>query len=307
MKTTVSLILITLFAAGCATQTPESVNFELSQAFKDYWYNGKGEISSYHLEQARYGEIHPGEAVLIFVTEDFSKSKHVKLDNPAANRNDALSILKLNMTKKFFTGIYPYSIMMSSFKPVEIKKFPDVLKVSMTSQEWCGHTFYQLNRTKNGFEGQLRSYFEQEGDVQFKLDDTDLVEDEVWQIIRLDPQLLPLGNISIVPGSIHTRLRHAPSASQRATTTLISDNRNPKHKIYKIEYEDLDRELSITFQSTFPHQILGWTETVKSGFGQNAKELITKATLKKTIQLDYWSHHDLQDSTWKKELMLISN
>ena len=44
---------------------------QLSQEFKGYWYAGKAEVSSYKLEQARYGEIREGNAVLVYVTEDF--------------------------------------------------------------------------------------------------------------------------------------------------------------------------------------------------------------------------------------------
>ena len=59
-----------------------------SEEFKNYWYAGKAEITSYKLEQARYGELHSGYAVLVYVTEDFSVSKHVKLDNPGQNVED---------------------------------------------------------------------------------------------------------------------------------------------------------------------------------------------------------------------------
>jgi len=92
-----------------------SQSSELSDEFKNYWYAGKAELSSYKLQQARYGEIHSGTAVLVFVTEDFSKSKQVKLDHPENAGNDKLPVLKLNFTKKFVTGIYPYSMMMSAF------------------------------------------------------------------------------------------------------------------------------------------------------------------------------------------------
>ena len=51
----------------------------LSQEFKDYWYSGEAELTRYELEQARYGEIHRGDAVLIFVTEDFRTDKQVKV------------------------------------------------------------------------------------------------------------------------------------------------------------------------------------------------------------------------------------
>ena len=53
------------------TAKDETDKTRLSQKFKDYWYSGKAELSSYQLNQARYGQQNPGEAVMIFVTEDF--------------------------------------------------------------------------------------------------------------------------------------------------------------------------------------------------------------------------------------------
>jgi hypothetical protein len=53
--------------------------------FNEYWYAGKAEITSYTLTQVRYGEIHTGIAVNIFVTEDFLPKKQVKADYPNKN------------------------------------------------------------------------------------------------------------------------------------------------------------------------------------------------------------------------------
>ena len=60
-----------------------------------------------------------GKAVLIYVTEDFLNKEQVK-----ANRKSKVSqtVLKLNRTKKFNTGIYPYSIMTSLFTRLGQKK-----------------------------------------------------------------------------------------------------------------------------------------------------------------------------------------
>ncbi len=76
----------------------------LTQEFKDYWYAGKAEISSYQLKQARYGETREGNAVLIYVTEDFLPDAQVKADN---QNESNVPVLKLNATKKFNTGNYP--------------------------------------------------------------------------------------------------------------------------------------------------------------------------------------------------------
>ena len=74
-----------------------------SQAFRDYWHAGKAEVSSYDLQQSRYGETRGGKAVLIFVTEDLSKKLQVKLDDPSGRNK--INVLKLNFTKSFITGI----------------------------------------------------------------------------------------------------------------------------------------------------------------------------------------------------------
>jgi len=271
--------------------------------FKDYWYQGKAEITSFELEQARYGEIHPGQAVLIFVTEPFSKSKQVKLDNPQRSPKDDVSVLKLNATRKFNTGVYPYSTMQSIFTPVETKQFPNSLKVTTSSQEWCGHTFHQLNLTKNNYQSNLFSYFESEGDQKKNIDKT-LLEDEILNRIRINPTELPTGKINIIPSLLFTRLKHIDLKSESAAATLQPIDGNPDQLEYSIQYKNLDRTFSIQFEKAFPHQILGWKESITSGWGANAKTLTTKATRKKTIKLDYWSKNNLEDKIFREELGL---
>ena len=96
-------------AASCASSPSLPPAKPLPPEFGSYWFQGKAELTSYDLEQARYGELHKGEAVLIFVTEDFSRRKQVKLDDPAkAPADDKQPVLKLNFEKKFLSGIYPY-------------------------------------------------------------------------------------------------------------------------------------------------------------------------------------------------------
>src|SRR5437868_1990091 len=126
-------------AKDSATASTEKISaqnpYSLSEEFKSYWYSGKAEISSYKLKQARYGEIHDGSAVMVFVTEDFSKSKQVKLDHPENAGDDKLPVMKLNLVKKFVTGIYPYSMMMSAFSPVDLNNYPHAVKTATSVQE----------------------------------------------------------------------------------------------------------------------------------------------------------------------------
>ena len=85
--------------------------------FHSYWYNHGAEITRFELEQSRYGEIHPGHAILIFVTEPFLPDIHVKSDYESS-RKKSIPVLKLNLIKRFSTGIYDYSMMKSVFTPI---------------------------------------------------------------------------------------------------------------------------------------------------------------------------------------------
>lgn len=268
--------------------------------FSDYWYQGLAEITSYDLKQARYGEIHEGQAVLIFVTEDFSESKHVKLDRPGGP--DAVTVLKLNATRKFNTGIYPYSMMTSVFTPVSADRYPRTLKVTTTSQEWCGHTFTQLNLDGAGYRARLYSQFERESDRSIRIDST-LLEDEIWNRIRLSPDALPTGEVRLIPGTIFQRLRHNAWSTQTATPSLADDPQDPAVRVYTIAYSDILRKLDIRFTRQFPHTIESWTETSR-GRSPDAPELVTRATRKKRIQLDYWRRHDLADLRYREQLGL---
>jgi len=277
--------------------------FAQPPGFGDYWYQGEAEVTSYELEQARYGEVHPGEAVMIFVTEDFSRSEQVKLDDPGAAGDDAVKVLKLNATRKFDTGVYPYSMMTSVFTPVAATgSLPRTLKVTTSSQEWCGHTFTQMNRVDDGWRIALFSYFESEGDRTVELSGA-IPEDELWTLVRLAPEELPTGEVSLIPGTVFQRLRHLPWAVHRAEARLEPAEEEGL-MAYTVDYRDLDRELTIFFRHDFPHEIEGFEERTPSGFGRGAETLTTRARKKARILLDYWRHNGVDDGHYREELGL---
>ncbi len=300
------LIYTSLLLVLVACSSSQSQDIELPQTgdFNSYWYAGEAEITSYELEQARYGEIHSGEAVLVFVTEPFSKSKQVKLDDWRNETADNVSVLKLNMTKKFLTGIYPYSMMMSTFKPVSTDAYPNPFKITTSSQEWCGHTFTQLNLQEDNFRMKAFSYFESEGDVDIEVPKV-ILEDELWTTLRLNPSQLPTGEIQILPGTFYLRLRHQEAKPQTVNARLEaverSDYADEVHQQYQLEYPN--RKVTIYFESVFPYEILGWEETYMSGFGK-PEELTTKARRIKVIKSPYWSKNSNADRELRKQLGL---
>jgi len=264
--------------------------YETSSEFKKYWYAGEAEISSYKLEQARYGEIRDGTAVLVFVTEDFLHDVQVKANNQNTKN---IPVLKLNAIKKFNTGVYPYSIMQSTFYPVSNNKH--ALKVSSSMQEWCGHVYAQLNNREQ-FKIMSHSYFEGEADQNFKLNKA-ILENELWTKLRINPKSLPTGDLKMIPSFEYSRLKHKTIKAYEASATLTGS-------IYSINYPELNRTLSISFNPEFPFDILGWEETFKSGFGPNTKVLTTKATKLKTIKSPYWQKNSNKDEVLRESLQL---
>ena len=262
----------------------------LSKEFNDYWYNGEAEITSYRLEQARYGEMREGKVVLVFVTEDFLPEVQVKANNYSEKN---IPVLKLNATKNFNTGIYPYSILQSTFYPVANNQH--AVKISASVQEWCGHVYTQLNN-RDEFEIMSHSYFQNEADQTFKIEKT-WTENELMTKLRIDPKSLPIGKFEIIPSIEYTRLNHKTIKAFNAIASL--DN-----GIYTLFYPELNRTLKINFNIQFPYDILGWEETSPSGYGASAKILTTKATKLKSIKSAYWSKNHNADEGLRETLKL---
>ena len=261
---------------------------------KEYWYQGEAEISSFKIEQARYGEMRSGTAVMIFVTEDFSTKTFTKTEYTNV---DKLSILKMNFTKNFNTGIYPYSLMTSTFVP--FLENNHALKVSTSIQEWCGHVYMELIRKKKYYL-QISSYFENESQENLSLPLVHL-EDELWSKIRISPNELPVGDIQIIPAFTYLRFMHIDAASQPCNAMLQTSDSS---SIYSLNYPDLERTVSISFQTNFPHEILSWEEEYFDGFGENKMRLKSTGTKIKMIKSSYWTKNKNSDSFYRKELGL---
>ncbi|ANM31781.1 hypothetical protein ABI59_22795 [Acidobacteria bacterium Mor1] len=288
-----SVLTLTLLSTGC------SVDFAASgpPSFNDYWFSGKAELSRYELQQARYGQMRDGESVLIFVTEDFLPDKQVKADSSNRALTGAWPVLKLNSTKKFSTGLYPYSMMTSTFTPLELDKHPHTLKTTTSVQEWCGQTFLQLNLADENYRVRGYSYFETEGDQDYLLPRSWL-EEEVWTRVRLAPDSLPTGKFTMIPGGMQSRLRHRDPAGEPAEGALAGDNGGLRS--YTVNYPESGRSLTIYFETAFPHRIEGWKETYRDG----GRELTTTAKRTHSERLPYWNLNGNDDTHWREKLGL---
>ena len=248
---------------------------QLGQNFKNHWFDGFAEINSYELTQSRYGQQRKGKAVLIFVTEDFLAKEQVKANQKSKT---TIPVLKSNRTKSFLTGIYPYSIMSSSFSSLR-KKHP-LIKTVASIQEWCGQSYLQLNAGKKENTLVSHSYFEGEADQKLTLPKT-FSEDELWNLIRFNPKNLPVGEFNLLPSLEIIRLNHIEAKTVKATASL-------KVGSYTLYIPSLQRSLSIRFDQNFPYTIEGWEEK----YDHKGEQYTSTAKRIHTERRQYWQENN---------------
>ncbi|HMW31906.1 MAG TPA: hypothetical protein PKO47_09570 [bacterium] len=303
-------ILLCLFNfSACSVNQSSPITeqpFTPSPEFSSYWYQGQAEITRYELTQARYGELRKGNAILVFVTEDFLTEKQVKLENYTPDsKAHAIPVLKLNFVSNFNTGIYSYSPMVSVFMPLDTSRYRYPIKITGSVQEWCGLVYTQINHRNNKFDVQSYSYFEKEGDESYPLEPAWL-EDALWTKGRLGPTALPTGRIRIIPGLTQSRFlhRHLDVESAEASLQELPDDHGQAGPIisYKIEYKSYDRTLIINFKKSWPHEITSFEGIYMDGFGEKAKKLHSIGIRTHTIKTNYWTKNTNADSTYRELL-----
>lgn len=308
----IRIILMLLLVTGCVQKAAQNEEIPqegittkkkkavvLSPALKKYWFDGNAELTSFALEQVRYGEVRQGTAVVVFVSEDFSKSRYVKLDDPKSVPEDRVKVLKFNLNKQFKTGIYDYALMQSVFTPFDHNNYPNSLRVTTSNIEWCGQFLTRAELQGDSiYRVRYNSYFDGEEDTELRLEKT-LLEDEIWNQIRLNPERLPQGVFEMIPGILTQELVHHPLQVEAASGTLTSQGET---NIYELEYANIPRKLVIEFEAAFPYKILGWKETFKTveGWGMEPKIMTTKARKISDTKIDYWERKYIKDEKLRK-------
>lgn len=284
-------------------------------SFWGSWGDGTAEISGYRLRMPRYGQPRDGSLVLIYVTEDFSDSLRVKADPGRHPPSDVYPVLKLNAIRKFQTGIYDYSVIVSVFSRVDFaageRPFP-LRKLSFSSQEWCGHVFHQIipdagAASRPGgpparWQSTSHSYFDGEADEQRVLSPPPaagvvVAEDELPILLRSYIErrdFLAAGEqrtVAFLPSLLRARLQHKPLSFTDAVITRTREPRSektPAGEVSTITYSirigngaaDGDGAI-FQFEAAPPHRLVHY----RWDSGE-------EATLLGSTRLPYWQLHD---------------
>jgi len=283
-------------AVPAAAQTPD---------FYQHWGDGRAEISSYRVIQPRYGEARQGYGVLIFVTEDVNRNTYIKVESPTPEAERAYS-LKLNSVLKFGTGIYDYSVMTSVFSEVEPPAGGSAfqpLRVTLTSQEWCGHVFEEVAVRDGALRGSLYSYFESEGRQRYELEqpaDLALEDHLLIRIRELRGEHLAQGEqrpVSLLPSLWEYRLRQGPRALVEGVLGKGYEQRievgERSFEAVPWRWEVGPRQKMVWVEKAYPHRILAWEDS-DGGRG----ELI------ETVREPYWDLKRNRDAIYRERLGL---
>ncbi|MEM9753683.1 MAG: hypothetical protein AAF916_09905 [Planctomycetota bacterium] len=201
------------------------------EAFGEVWYDGRAELASYELVYPRYGEMRKGTAVAVTVTEPFRWSPRVKADRVD---DETFNVVKLNLSEDFPTGVYDYNVMTSVFvgtSPGSTGTTGEGLsagvpvKLTFSSQEWCGHVWEQAAFGAEAVDVDVRSYFERAADRDFEVagEPAFLAEDALFLWARgLAGPVLEAGASVDVPlwrSSAVSRFRHVGPGWDTAVLT----------------------------------------------------------------------------------------
>lgn len=295
-----SLMLMTMLAGLLAMNIAPSV----AQDFWSWWGDGKGELSSYKTKTQRYGELREGYAVLVFVTEDISRTTRIKVESDAIPPADRAPVLKLNHVVKFPTGIYDYSLLTSTFSSIESelgRPAFEPLKISFSAQEWCGHVYQMLLPQRDQVELTLHSYFQSEGDQKrsIKLPENAAFEDNflIW-IRELKGEVLAVGqrrSLQILPSAWVTRSGHQRVEFQAGSiikaegeAVKLSEGNVPS---WRWTWQVGNRTETYWLEKAYPHRILKWQSSDGSA-----------GELNKTLRLPYWQLHGNDDLAYREQL-----
>ncbi|HEX7078263.1 MAG TPA: hypothetical protein VF363_07575 [Candidatus Eisenbacteria bacterium] len=282
-------------------------------SFESQWQDGKAELDGYRYEVTRYGERRSGRCVMIFVTEPFSESLRVKVDDPSKHPGDVFEALKLNFVRQFQTGIYDYNTMVSVF--TRSADFSPA-KITLSSAEWCGSVYGELIFRPGAIASSLRSYFEGESGVDtLAWAEGGVAEDDLYILLRglRGPYLAPGARKSVpfLPSPFVARLTHRPIAwttaeigrADRDERVLVPAGSFRADR-YTIRVAG-GREGRVWVERDAPHRIIRWAwspppdpPTRMGADACDAGELAGSA------RLPYWRLHDPGQERYLRQLGL---
>lgn len=266
-----------------------------SSDFWRTWGDGKAELIGYETISPRYGHLHPAELALIYVTEPFSRRSLIKDDD--AQNAERMDVLKVNISEKFLTGVYPYSILTSVFCPVDAlraERFQPA-KITLSVQEWCGHVFTGVWPDEQTMVHKGFSYFASEGDTDERIPITPATLFEDALLVQLRELDGPFNGGrdwegALIPALWRQRRAHRPLRAEQAriVRSTAAEGENTRFVLTAGEYT---REFTV--ERAASKRIVSWN----TSDGMQARMI-------RATRLPYWGLHNPGDESHRAEFGL---
>lgn len=281
-----TVVLLAVALGACSLRRPAGSDFDT------HWHDGRAELDGYHMSVVRYGHVRPARAVAIYVTEPFSASRRVKLDDPSADSADVVDVLKLNLVRDFQTGIYDYHTVLSLF--MRTADF-DPVKLAFSCSEWCGQVYEEMRFDRDTIGDVRYSYFDGESGTQ-TLDRPagGIDEDQLFVLLRnlRGEFLAPDGVITLpfLPSPFVRRLTHTPlewiSASIRRgrPERIVVPGGRFTADVYEVRTSD-GRIGVFHVEREAPRRVVRWSWVT---LGDSTSDATETAELAGTERLPYW-------------------
>jgi hypothetical protein len=308
------ILALAVIGAAAATGSAHAAT-PAATTFESHWEDGKAELNGYRYSVTRYGTPRRGTAIMVYVTEPFSTTKIVKVNDPKKAPGDTYEALKLNFIRDFQTGIYDYNTMVSVF--VRTRDFSPV-KTTFSAAEWCGHVFEELIYEPHHIADRYTSYFEDESSIQrIRRFDDEVAEENLYVLLRgLRGDYLKPGErrrVHFLPGAFYRRLTHQPFVwssalieRDRASQQVSVPAGRFEASLYVVRV-DGGREGRFWVESAYPHRIVRWAWTstaAPKGKGWSPSEATDSGELAGSARLAYWTLHDPGDEKYLQVLGL---
>ncbi len=299
------MLRASLLLAAMALAIPATPAASLSQThapagstFEAHWQDGKAELDGYRYTVIRYGQERSGQAVMVFVTEPMSESKHVKVDDPRRNPADTFEALKLNFVRDFQTGIYDYNTMVSVF--VRSRDFSPV-KLVLSAMEWCGSVYDEMIFERRRITDVLDSYFEGEsGNRTLEQRPGGVVEDALFIQLRSlrGGDYLAAGSRRTVPflaSPFYRRLGHRAGGWSTADIERLTRGERVRVPagsfdcdVYAVRPAD-GRQGRFWIERAYPHRVIRWSWAPPAkAQGRMGRDGCDSGELAGSERLAYW-------------------
>lgn len=236
------------------------------------WDDGKAELSRYAAEAMVEGEKRTFTAWSIIVAEHFDARQMVKKEQFELG---VVPVLKCNWFLNIPTGTYRYQQMASLFLR---RNDALVMKAAFSSQEWCGMTFAEWRRDREGLA--VHSYWEGEADQTYALDElatNTLFHEQLPLWIRMrHPERSRTEPITLIRARLGTSKCPPPKLVAAA---IWFDGQKEDAAGKRLEARLLvDKQVdTFVFAPEFPHVMQEWR-----------RDDGTAWKLEKSTRLDYW-------------------